>query len=148
MMILPKVLESDPWGETPKPPDWLVNRLQADGCVPRHPLQIRFIQDGRGRFALDGSQIGSCVGDRGLRSVKLALLDRNPLRCGNAKRPLSFIVTSIGGGSGEAGRPPTGDVGEAPPRFGFTDASKERKPIFTKELTALTGLDFFLIFSS
>ena len=63
----------------------------------------------------------SPLADR-INSVKLALLDRNTLRGGNAKRPLSFTVTLFGGGSGEAGRPPTGGVGEAPPRFGFTSS--------------------------
>ena len=69
----------------------------------------------RGRFALDGSRVGLCGGDRGLRSVKLALLDRNPLRGGNAKRPLSFTVTLVGGGSGERVVPRLGGVGGASP---------------------------------
>ena len=66
-------------------------------------------------------------------STKLPLLDRHTLRGGNAKRPLSCTVHSFGGGSGEAGRPPSGGVGEAPPRFGFTAARNEQKPIYTKE---------------
>ena len=143
-----EVSESEPWGETPNPPDWLLSSLQADGCVPRHPLQIRLMVGRRGRFALDGSQVGSSVGDR-LKSVKSALLDRNPLRCGNAKRPLSFSVNSIGGGFG--GRrvvPRLGGLGEAPPRFGFTAARKGQKHIYTKELTTLKGLDFFSLLSS
>ena len=89
MMILPKVLESDPWGETPKPP--VMGRLR-----PPTPPPDQVYGGRQGRFALDGSQVGLCVGDRGLRSVKLALLDRNPLRGSNAKRPLVPTVTSIG----------------------------------------------------
>ena len=46
-------------GKTPNPLSW-------DGCVPRHPLQIRFIVGGKSRFALDGSHVGLCVGDRPL----------------------------------------------------------------------------------
>ena len=56
--------------------------------------------------------------------------------------------TSSEGGSGEAGRPPSGGLGEAPPRFGFAVARKEQNPIYTKELTALKGLDFFSVLLS
>ena len=52
------------------------------------------------------------------------------------------------GGSGEAGRPPSGGLGEAPPRFGFTAARKGQKHIYTKELTTLRGLDFFSLLLS
>ena len=52
------------------------------------------------------------------------------------------------GGSGEAGRPPSGGLGEAPPRVGFTAARKRQKPIHTKDLTTLKGLDFFSLLSS
>ena len=55
-----------------------------------------------------------------LGSAKLALLDRNTLRGGNAKRPLLPPVTPFGGGLGEAGRPPDRGVwGVFPPRFGL-----------------------------
>ena len=84
----------------------------------------------------------STLGDR-LNSAKLALLDRNILRGGNAKRPLVPTVTTFGGGSGEAGRPPTGGCGgKLPPRFGFTTARKRQNSIRTKELTALKRLDY------
>ena len=64
--------------------------------------------------------------------------DRNPLLSGNAKRPLVPTVTSIGGGSGEAGRPPTGGCGgKLPPRIGFTSNRKRQKPIYTRKPTAL-----------
>ena len=52
------------------------------------------------------------------------------------------------GGSGEAGRPPSGGLGEAPPRSGFTVARKRQKPIYTKELTALKEFDFFSLLLS
>ena len=112
---MPKISESEPWGETPKPPDWLLSSLQADGCVPRHPLQIKFIVGRRGRFALVESQVGLSVGDR-LKSVKLALPDRNPLRVGNAKRPLSFSVNSVGGGFGGSGSSPDRGFGGSSPK--------------------------------
>ena len=59
--------------------------------------------------------------------------------------------TSSEGGSGEAGRPPIGGLGEAPPRFGFTAARKGQNPIYTnytKDLTTLKGLDFFSLLLS
>ena len=43
------------------------------------------------------------------------------------------------GGSGEAGRPPIGGLGEAPPRFGFAAARKEQKPIHNKGTNCSKG---------
>ena len=133
MLILPKALESDPWGKTPKPP--VMGRLRPPTLPPDE------VYGGQQKsLRIRRSQVGLCVGDRCLRSVKLALLDRNTLLSGNAKRPWVPTVHSVGGGSGEAGRPPTGGVGEAPPRVGFTPARKRQKPISTKKSTTLKGV--------
>ena len=119
-----KVRESESWGKTPKPP--VMGRLRPPTPPPDQ------VHGGRERsLRIRRSHVGSSVGDR-LGSVELALLDRNTLRGGNAKRPLVPTVNTFGGGSGEAGRPPTGGVGEAPPRFGLT-AIRNKK--FTHRVT-------------
>ena len=139
MLILPKALESDPWGKTPKPPDWLLSSLQADGCVPRHPLQIRFMVGRRGRFALDGSQVGSSGGDR-FGSVKLALLDRNPLRVSNAKRPLSFGVNFVGGGFGGSGSSPDRGFGGSSPKVRIYSRQEGTEPYLYKGTNRSKGV--------
>ena len=122
-----RVLESEPWGKTPKPP--VMGRLRPPtpppeglDCGQERSLRIR---QEPCRFIGERSP----TSDR-LNSVKLALLDRNILRGGNAKRPLIPTVTPFGGGSGEAGRPPTGGCGgKLPPRFGFTNARNRQNAI-------------------
>ena len=81
----------------------------------------------RSRFALDGSQVGSSVGDR-FGSIKLALLDRNTLRCGNAKRPLSFSVNLIGGGFGGSGSSPERGFGGSSPKVRIYTCQEGTEP--------------------
>ena len=100
------------------PPDQVPCGQQGSLRIRREPC--RFV---RGR---------SGMGDR-FEFVRLALLDRNTLRGGNAKRLIAPTVNSFGGGSGEAGRPPTGGCGgKLPPRFGFISHRNGQNPISTK----------------